>query len=172
MRRDPVTNRVVKIATSSARLSAADEDTVIRAVKEGTPLRTACHLAGVTQSEMELTMRLDPAFARRILIAEAQATQVMVKSIVKAAEGGDWRAAAWYLERTRPNDWAPKAFQVMMQQLLKEIAAIPSDQLMELVSGYSAAAPALPSGAPADDAGADAGQSSAEDNDQWEFSEE
>ncbi|MGZ8897566.1 MAG: hypothetical protein ACXW1Q_04530 [Halobacteriota archaeon] len=39
-------------------------------------------------------------------MAEADAVVSNVEVIMKAAQRGDWRAAAWFLEHKYPNNWA------------------------------------------------------------------
>jgi hypothetical protein len=46
------------------------------------------------------------AFLARLEKADAEAEAKAVKVIVDAAQDGTWRAAAWWLERRRPDRWA------------------------------------------------------------------
>ena len=45
-------------------------------------------------------------FLEALRIAEAEAVVSNVDVITKAAQGGDWRAAAWFLKHKYPNNWA------------------------------------------------------------------
>jgi hypothetical protein len=45
-------------------------------------------------------------FLEALRRAEADAVVSNVDVITKAAQGGDWRAAAWFLEHKYPNNWA------------------------------------------------------------------
>jgi hypothetical protein len=56
--------------------------------------------------------------------AEAEAVVSNVKIINKAATGGDWRAAAWFLERKYPNNWArldKRAIEDMIPNTSKDV---------------------------------------------------
>jgi len=45
-------------------------------------------------------------FLEALRRAEAEAVVSSVEVITIAAQGGDWRAAAWFLEHKYPNNWA------------------------------------------------------------------
>jgi hypothetical protein len=45
-------------------------------------------------------------FRERVEQARAAAEEDAVRAVMAAAKGGDWRAAAWYLERAAPDRWA------------------------------------------------------------------
>jgi hypothetical protein len=45
-------------------------------------------------------------FLEALRRAEAEAVVSNVEVITKAAQSGDWRAAAWFLEHKYPNNWS------------------------------------------------------------------
>jgi hypothetical protein len=75
------------------------DDRLIAALEEGAPMEAACQSAGLDQKEVEHRMEQEPGFACRVVQAAATAQIGFLKTICQAAEKGDWRAAAWWLER-------------------------------------------------------------------------
>jgi hypothetical protein len=53
-------------------------------------------------------MRDDSTFSNAVTRAEAEAEVACTGTIKKAAQDGDWHAAAWWLERRRAEDWGRK----------------------------------------------------------------
>lgn len=82
----------------------------------GNTRRDSCALSGISEDALARYLKKAPKgfedFADAIARAEAQAVQRCVTAIQKAAnptdEKFDWRAAAWFLERKRPDDWKLK----------------------------------------------------------------
>jgi hypothetical protein len=89
---------------------------IVNAVKSGAYLETACAFAGVAKSTFYEWLRKGrnqrkgkfQRFADAIekAIAGSEIRDLLV--IDKAAQSGDWRAAAWRLERKNPKQWGPK----------------------------------------------------------------
>jgi hypothetical protein len=100
-------------------------ETIITTLEEGNFFCTACQIAGVTERTCynwmrrgeELNTRYpedDPTDAEELLFlsfyvavkrAKAVAISNAVANIIKAGDR-DWRASAWFLERTCPEDWS------------------------------------------------------------------
>jgi transposase len=79
---------------------------VCEALRAGNTRRAACIYAGV--SEDSLARWLQKAeVADAIQKAEADA-EVRNVAIIQKAAGETWFAAAWWLERKRPEDWGRK----------------------------------------------------------------
>jgi len=55
---------------------------------------------------------LKAAFSERLTRAEAEASMAALRSIRRAAMDGDWRAAAWWLERRRPESFGRKPVEI------------------------------------------------------------
>ena len=93
------------------KLNQAIQDAFIQAIKLGCPKKDACGCAGIGETtfykwmEWADSSRKDAhiyqAFRERIKEAEGQATQRWLAIIEKAAQAGQWQAAAWKLERRR-----------------------------------------------------------------------
>lgn len=74
----------------------------------GCSLRTATRLAGCADSTVRSLLRRDRAFENRYR-KSLQSCELMALRHVQLAGEKNWRAAAWLLERMRPNDYgSPK----------------------------------------------------------------
>ena len=81
-------------------------DRVLQGIKLGLPFVHACARAGISHDTFARWRKLSAAdFADAVKNAEAQAIARNVTVIQKAA-GTSWQAAAWWLERRHPQDFA------------------------------------------------------------------
>lgn len=106
-------------------ITEAQVDALTGAVKSGADLDTACHFAGISvpvcyrvleRGKLEAE-RLEAgeapdtseasslAFWEALRRARAEAVVRNVAQIQKAAQDGQWQAAAWWLERTVPETY-------------------------------------------------------------------
>ena len=107
----PATKKTKKRAGRKVKLNKEIEDAFVQAIKLGCPKKDACGCAGIGETTFYKWMewadsdRKDAAvyqkFRERIKEAEGLATQRWLAIIEKAAQGGQWQAAAWKLERRR-----------------------------------------------------------------------
>jgi hypothetical protein len=77
------------------------EADLVQALRAGNTRQAACRFAGITQRTFERWLRFD-GFVALIEKAESDAEVRMVAHVLKAATDGTWQAAAWWLERRRP----------------------------------------------------------------------
>jgi len=66
----------------------------------------AARAAAMSRSTLQAWIVDDPSLSDDIQKAEAQAEAESLQIIRGAATAGDWKAAAWYLERKRPENWS------------------------------------------------------------------
>lgn len=92
-------------------------DIEIASAFAGLPLPQVVDLVALGQVEQERVnsgLPADPAFAQALDLwqqtykARAEAVVRAIAQIQKAANQGDWKAAAWWLERTMPDTYQPK----------------------------------------------------------------
>lgn len=81
------------------------EARLIEALRAGNTRKAACHYAGIEPRTFERWMKLYVGFVAAIQKAEGDAEVRMVAQIAQAAQAGTWTAAAWWLERRRPDDY-------------------------------------------------------------------
>lgn len=67
-------------------------------LSSGNTRKASAAIAGISESTFQNWLK-DPAFLASVLKAESVAVIGMVAVIHKAAKKGDWKAAAWWLER-------------------------------------------------------------------------
>ncbi len=102
-----------------SKLTPEVRDRICQLLKAGNTFRTACEVAGIGASTgLEWRARGEDrhcaregdeafaAFADATRKAEEEATARNVALIQKAAAEGTWQAAAWWLERKFPAEWA------------------------------------------------------------------
>ena len=87
---------------------------LLKAVERGLPLKESALLAGISydtlnrwrnNGESETAEPVFRNFCKALLQAQAKAVDTLVSQIQSAAKKGDWKAAAWILERRHPHDW-------------------------------------------------------------------
>lgn len=107
---------------------------VLEALRNGNTRRAACRAVGICPDTLYRWMREDPTLSDAILKAEAEAEQFFLGHIKKAAPES-WQAAAWYLERRLPQDYARKDTLTLLQKLGAELNKLPDDQLLAAALG-------------------------------------
>lgn len=97
-----------KLSETHGRPSKKTKETVAKlldVIRAGNCYRTAYTLAGIDQRTFERWRIADAAFAAQVKKAEEEAVARNVLIIQKAAQT-TWTAAAWWLERKYPSEWA------------------------------------------------------------------
>lgn len=95
------------------RLTPERQQKIVNAIRAGAYVETAAAAAGVNKVTLYRWLKrgnkypgtIYEAFAEAVHEATAQAEMRDVLTISKAAGDGDWRAAAWRLERKYPKRW-------------------------------------------------------------------
>ena len=83
------------------------------AIAAGVPKRHAAIRAGITEDTLAAWCKRYSDFSAAIKKAEADAVARNVALIQQAASSGTWQAAAWWLERRHPDDFARTEKQVL-----------------------------------------------------------
>lgn len=86
------------------RITQQHRDAIVASIQNGAYLKDAAIAAGIGRQFVYSEMRENPDFKLAVDQARATATDSAVQ-IIRAAAHTDWRAAAWFLERTRPKDF-------------------------------------------------------------------
>lgn len=98
-------------------LTARVRQRFIEAIQKGASYELAARAAGISErtfynwkARAEAGERRFVQFVQELTRAEAEGAEKLLDSIIKAAEaqGGDWRAAAWLLERRFPDVYAKR----------------------------------------------------------------
>jgi hypothetical protein len=97
-----------------SKLTESRMEKLIEALRAGAYRIDACRAAGIhyntllawekkgeTQEKGEFS-----EFLEALRMAEAEAVITNIDVITRAAQDGDWRAAAWFLEHKYPDRWA------------------------------------------------------------------
>jgi hypothetical protein len=86
-------------------LDPSKVERLLQGIKLGLPFVHACARAGISEDTFARWRKQSADFAEAVKNAEAEAIARNVTLIQKAA-GTSWQAAAWWLERRHPNDFA------------------------------------------------------------------
>lgn len=76
-------------------------------LEEGNTITDTCAVVGISHSTFLTWKKEYPEFASKVEKANAFAKQIHLQNIRNAGER-DWRASAWFLERTSPKDFGQK----------------------------------------------------------------
>jgi len=106
------TQKTNKIGRPS-KLTESRMQKLTEALRSGSYRIDACRAAGIHYNTLLAWEKKGESqtsgeyveFLEALRIAEAEAVVSNVEVITKAAKGGDWRAAAWFLEHKYPNNW-------------------------------------------------------------------
>lgn len=97
---------------------------VLVALEHGCTRRAAASAADIHHSTLYAWMHNDPTFSDAVEKAENTAEARATTLVVKAAYEGQWTAAAWWLERRRPDQYGRRlAVDVSIRDELAKMAA-------------------------------------------------
>jgi hypothetical protein len=88
-------------------LTPARQQALELALRNGSTRRLACAYAGMNETSFYRLLARNRAFRQAIEDAEAHHELAMVSRIKASANSGDWKAAAFWLERRRYDEWGP-----------------------------------------------------------------
>ncbi len=81
------------------------EQAVLNALRLGNTRRNAAAYAEIDPATLWRWCEADATFRNAVEKAEADAETRFLGQVAKAAADGTWQAAAWWLERRRPEDY-------------------------------------------------------------------
>lgn len=115
-------------------LDATKKGQILAIVSLGGTRGMAARFVGCTPRTIRNEARRDPEFAAALAKAADAPELSYLQSIRKAAqETRYWRAAAWALERTRPQRYAPRRPDTIsfaqMRRFINELVAIVTDEV-------------------------------------------
>jgi len=151
---EPVTkNKIIKSpgGRKPIILTNALRDRITTLVRQGNAINTAVRAAGISMdtfkkwmdrvSESNLMKVEDPkemealepymVLAEEVVQAAAEAEVNRVSLIDKAAQLGQWGAAAWWLERRLPERWGKRAFIHQRVEAHHQHVHVVADQILE-----------------------------------------
>ena len=95
------------------------EPLILKEIAKGVPYKAACQCADLSLFTFNEWRKNDSAFAEKVRRADLEAIGRNVDLIQHAAEKGDWRAAAWLLERRCPESFSKPEIQLNQQIAVK-----------------------------------------------------
>lgn len=95
---------------------------ILAILSVGCSRRTAAKYVGCAVSTIRNTAQRDPEFAEQLGRAECNLEIAFLGNIQKAARKEQyWRAAAWALERTKPEQYAPRGPNVITVEQIRDV---------------------------------------------------
>ena len=126
----PKNQKAVK-TTAPIRLTATLKNSIVTIIAAGLSRVSACKYAGISSRQLEHLMVADKDFEFQIRKAEEEAELYYLQRIREAAKTDkSWRAAAWWLERSRPDRYAPTKPEVLTQETVLAFVS----QVMQVIS--------------------------------------
>lgn len=105
---------------------------ILAILSVGCSRRTAAKYVGCAPATILRTAQRDKAFAEQLRRAECKSEIGYLKNIQKAARKEQyWRAAAWALERTNPQDFGPRKPDVITLDQIKELLTAMTQMIVE-----------------------------------------
>ena len=105
---------------------------ICAAVADGLPFKHAAAIGGISQDTFHEWKRTFPEFSAFIEAAVAKGIQSRLILIKAAADGGDVRAAQWWLEHVFPEHFAKSRIEVSHQGSVEHQFAIPPALLEDI----------------------------------------
>jgi hypothetical protein len=90
------------------KLTAEVRKKILATIEAGSTLKDAAAYAGICDETLRIWRRDNPDFAAEFYRAEGVAAVAYTLAVKRASDNGDWRAAAWWLERRCPEEWSLK----------------------------------------------------------------
>lgn len=78
---------------------------ILRAIEIGATHRIAAMSAGISERTFKKWCDEDPEFREAVDVAEGKSAIRLLAKVEQAANQGDWKAAAWKLERRFPQEY-------------------------------------------------------------------
>lgn len=97
-------------------------------LRKGLSIKDAQLLSGISNTVLGL-LRSDPDFEDFLQECKARHKMNHLNNIQDAAEGGNWSASAWVLERTHPDEFGKKdtvkhKYEIKINMFIKEVLAV------------------------------------------------
>jgi hypothetical protein len=91
-------------------------ETILASIGQGLPFSLACSRAGVSHEFFIQWRQDDPEFESLVAQACSVSVEHNLEVVRRAAANGDWKAAAWMLERSHPKMFSRPEVQVQLNQ--------------------------------------------------------
>ena len=98
----------------------AQQAGLIKAVAAGNTYQTSCRVMKVSHNTFQRWRQVEPEFQAAVEEAEAVAITENV-AVIQEASKKHWQAAAWWLERKYPQDWALRQVVALEDNLISDM---------------------------------------------------
>jgi hypothetical protein len=96
--------------------TSATQEAILASIEKGLPFSLACSRAGVSHEFFIQWRQDDPEFESLVAQACSVSVEHNLEVVRRAAANGDWKAAAWMLERSHPKMFSRPEVQVQLNQ--------------------------------------------------------
>jgi len=105
---------------------------IVDAIRVGATFRLACMYAGISEDTFMAWRQRYSDFADAVKSAEGAGAAAWLGMIEKAAQEGNWQAAAWKLERKYPREYGRRVIQSFEDIPPEKIPDLSDAELNEL----------------------------------------
>ena len=117
---------------------------IVAALRAGNTLKDSALYVGIDEKTLANWRRRYSDFSDRLARAEAEATVKHVAAIARAAQDGDWRAAAWWLERRHSAEWRERKEQQITGKDGESLSGLTDAELDAAIAAALAGRPGAP----------------------------
>ena len=96
--------------------TSTTQEAILASIEKGLPFSLACSRAGVSHEFFIQWRQDDPEFESLVAQACSVSVEHNLEVVRRAAANGDWKAAAWMLERSHPKMFSRPEVQVQLNQ--------------------------------------------------------
>ena len=116
----------------STKYNAQVAKKIVDAIRVGATFRLACLYAGISEDTFMRWRRRYADFADAVNQAEGAGAAAWLGHIEKAAQDGNWQAAAWKLERKYPREYGRRVIQSFEEIPPEKVPELTDDELDDL----------------------------------------
>src|SRR5215471_17306683 len=118
-----------------SKLTPGRESVILDALRAGATRTAAFEAAGIERTSIHRWLKRSATFRNAVMEAEAAAEIRATVTVRQAINQGGWRAAAWWLEHRRHEDWGRRdriELRATIQQLARDHALTPDEERVAL----------------------------------------
>lgn len=107
---------------------------ITQAIRNGMTYELACQYAGISHETFYRWMNEKAEFSAAVKEAEGAGAMTWLEAIQKAADRGEWTAAAWKLERRYPQLYGRRVVDANVKAQI-DVTKLSDDELRTLIEG-------------------------------------
>jgi hypothetical protein len=124
-----------------SKYTPATVERILSAIRSGATRQIAASCGGINEDTLYVWLKTYPEFSEQIQMVEAETAEKFLKSVQSAAKK-NWKAAAWWLERKLPEQFARKPIEraVNIQVTTDDLSKMTDEQIDDLIKRFDPSA--------------------------------